>query len=123
VAFPRNGSTEDRANRKVLRITAGSNYTNPTEEQLPPLVSALDGEAFPPLLHRVISKTATSMTDRLESPRVGYQEHLLQGLLIGRPRDLGLVAMEREFPAYRPVHQRASIDFLGSMRTIASRRL
>jgi Restriction Endonuclease associating with ARP len=99
--------------KKGLRITAGINYTKPTEEQHPAFVSDLGSEASPVLVHRVISKTASSMADRLESPGVGYQEHLLQGLLIGRPRDLGLVAMERESPAYRPVHQRAFIDFLG----------
>jgi hypothetical protein len=99
--------------KKGLRITAGVDYSKPKNEQRPALVSDLDGEASPALVHRVISKTATAMADRLESPGAGYQEHLLQGLLIGRSRDLGLITMEREFPAYRPVHQHAYIDFLG----------
>jgi Restriction Endonuclease associating with ARP len=99
--------------KKGLRITAGIDYSKPKNDQQPALVEDLGGEASAALVHRVISKTATAMTDRLDSPGHGYQEHLLQGLLVGRPPDLGLVAMPREFPAYRPPHQRAYIDFLG----------
>jgi Restriction Endonuclease associating with ARP len=99
--------------KKGLRITAGIDYSKPKSEQQPALVEDLDGETSAALVHRVISKAATAMADRLDRSSVGYQEHLLQGLLMGRPRDLGLVAMQREFPSYRPPRQRAYIDFLG----------
>lgn len=96
--------------RHGLKVLGGVDAKNPTAGREPAEVN-LTGPIEPSDLHRVIGAASIAAADRLDGLDAAHEEHRLQALLT--KDDLGLVSMQREFPAWRPTGGRGFIDFLG----------
>jgi len=96
-----------------VHIEAGVQYSKPPQDR-PPLAFTVTAPLTGVQRAQVESAVAVAVADRLSGRDDDHVEHRMQAAIGVRGlRDLGLVELEREYPAWRGEDADGYIDFLG----------